>query len=176
MLASRLEDRGCGAEDNTMDAVKFAFYHSPIGLIRIEAEEEALTGLRFAEIEEKPSSPLPGVLRDALRQLEQYFLGRRTKFELALRPAGTPFQKDVWKALQRVPYGRTASYKDIAAAVGRPAAVRAVGAANGDNPISIIIPCHRVIGADGRLTGYGGGIERKEWLLRHEQGGGPLLA
>jgi methylated-DNA-[protein]-cysteine S-methyltransferase len=158
-----------------MDAVKAAFYHSPLGLIRIEAEDEALTGLFFAEAEAPPSAPLPGVLRDAIRQVDQYFLGRRTKFELALRPAGTPFQRAVWKALVRIPYGRTASYKDIAAAVSRPDAVRAVGAANGANPISLIIPCHRVIGSDGRLTGYGGGLERKEWLLRHESGGGPLF-
>jgi len=158
-----------------MDAVKTAFYHSPIGLIRLEAEDEALTGLGFVTEEETISTPLPGILRDASRQLDQYFKGRRTKFELALRPAGTPFQQAVWKALTRIPYGRTRSYKDIASAVGRPKAVRAVGAANGDNPISIIIPCHRVIGADGSLTGYGGGIERKEWLLRHESGGGPLF-
>ncbi|MDD8024947.1 MAG: methylated-DNA--[protein]-cysteine S-methyltransferase [Acidobacteriota bacterium] len=159
-----------------MDAVKAAFYHSPIGLIRIAAEDEALTGLVFAGHVGRPSDPLPGVLRDAIRQIDEYFLGRRTMFKLALRPAGTPFQKDVWKALGRIPYGQTASYKDIAAAVGRPEAVRAVGAANGANPISIIIPCHRVIGSDGRLTGYGGGLERKEWLLRHEKGGGPLFA
>ncbi len=159
-----------------MDAVKTAYYHSPIGWIRLEAEEEALTGLVFVAREGAPSAPPPRVLRDAVRQLDQYFEGLRTKFELALRPAGTPFQKAVWKALVRIPYGRTAAYKEIAEAVGRPAAVRAVGAANGDNPISIIIPCHRVIGADGKLTGYGGGIERKEWLLRHERGAGPLFA
>lgn len=159
-----------------MDAVKAAFYHSPIGWIRLEAEDEALTGLDFVTEAAAISAPLPGVLRDAIRQLDQYFRGRRTRFELALRPAGTAFQKDVWKALARIPFGRTSTYKAIAAEVGRPTAVRAVGSANGDNPISIIIPCHRVIGADGRLTGYGGGLERKEWLLRHESGGGPLFA
>jgi methylated-DNA-[protein]-cysteine S-methyltransferase len=158
-----------------MDAPKQAFYHSPIGIVRIEVEDEAVTKLDFVETEGPTSSRLPSILRDALRQTEEYFLGRRTKFTLALRPAGTPFQRDVWNALIRVPFGLTASYKDIAAAVGRPQAVRAVGAANGANPISIIIPCHRVIGADGRLTGYGGGLWRKEWLLRHEQGGRPLF-
>ncbi|MCX6559304.1 MAG: methylated-DNA--[protein]-cysteine S-methyltransferase [Candidatus Aminicenantes bacterium] len=158
-----------------MDAPKQAFYHSPIGLIRIEAVDEAVTGLDFMDQESPTSARLPGVLRDALRQIEEYFLGRRTKFTLALRPAGTPFQRDVWKALVRIPYGQTASYKDIAAAVGRPAAARAVGAANGANPISLLIPCHRVLGADGRLTGYGGGLWRKEWLLRHERGGRPLF-
>lgn len=158
-----------------MDAVKTAFYHSPIGWIRLEAEDEALTGLCFAAKEGAAAAPLPGILRDALRQLDQYFRGRRTKFELALRPAGTPFQRDVWKALARISFGETSTYKAVAAAIGRPAAVRAVGAANGGNPISIIIPCHRVIGADGRLTGYGGGLDRKEWLLRHESGGSLIV-
>lgn len=158
-----------------MDAVKTAFYHSPIGWIRLEAEGEALAGLFFTPKEGIAAAPLPGILREAIRQLDQYFRKRRTEFELALRPAGTPFQRDVWAALTRIPFGATSTYKAIAAAIGRPAAVRAVGAANGANPISIIIPCHRVIGADGRLTGYGGGLDRKEWLLRHESGGGPLL-
>ena len=103
-----------------------------------------------------------------IRQLEEYFSGRRRIFDLALAPRGTPFQKAVWQELMRIPYGETRSYGQIAAALGRAGASRAVGAANGRNPIPIIVPCHRVIGADGSLTGFGGGLEAKRWLLQHE--------
>ncbi len=114
--------------------------------------------------------PLPAhELVDALRRrLDAYFEGRPVAFDLPLAPAGTPFQQSVWNALCGIPYGETVSYAEIARRVGRPSAVRAVGAANGRNPIAILIPCHRVIGADARLVGYGGGLERKAWLLRHE--------
>lgn len=104
------------------------------------------------------------------RQLSEYFQGRRKVFDLELAPAGTPFQQDVWRALVEIPYGECASYSDIARRIGRRDAVRAVGAANGANPISIVIPCHRVIGRDGSLTGYGGGLPLKRWLLDHEAG------
>ena len=103
-------------------------------------------------------------------QLAEYFAGTRMDFELTLNPAGTPFQLTVWSALREIPYGATASYGKIAAAIGRPDAARAVGWANGQNPIPIIVPCHRVIGADGSLTGYGGGLPAKRWLLAHEAG------
>jgi methylated-DNA-[protein]-cysteine S-methyltransferase len=111
----------------------------------------------------------PGGFGAASAQLGEYFAGERTEFDLPLAPHGTPFQLAVWAELTRIPYGETASYGEVAAALGKsPVASRAVGLANGRNPISIIVPCHRVIGADGSLTGYGWGLERKEWLLRHE--------
>jgi methylated-DNA-[protein]-cysteine S-methyltransferase len=105
------------------------------------------------------------VIRETLRQLAEYFRGERTEFDLPLDPKGTGFQRAVWKALLEIPYGETCSYGDLARAIGRPAAVRAVGAANGSNPIAIIIPCHRVIGASGKLVGYGGGLPMKRMLL-----------
>ncbi|MCA8974064.1 MAG: methylated-DNA--[protein]-cysteine S-methyltransferase [Planctomycetes bacterium] len=105
----------------------------------------------------------------ARRQLAEYFAGRRREFELPLAPRGTPFQLEVWAALRTIPFGSTCSYADIAARIGRPNAVRAVGAANGRNPIAIIVPCHRVIGRDGSLTGYAGGLDRKRRLLQHER-------
>ncbi|TAL08984.1 MAG: methylated-DNA--[protein]-cysteine S-methyltransferase [Porticoccaceae bacterium] len=113
-------------------------------------------------------NPSP-LIREAVRQLRAYFAGRLTRFELPLNPAGTAFQKSVWQALLAVPHGATASYGEIAAAVGNPRASRAVGLANGRNPIAIVVPCHRIIGRDGSLTGYGGGLDRKRWLLAHEQ-------
>jgi methylated-DNA-[protein]-cysteine S-methyltransferase len=159
-----------------MDAAYRVFYQSPIGIVEIGGTESAVTGLVFRDTRPRETSGTPAVLAEALRQIEEYFLGRRTEFSLPLQTAGTPFQEDVWRALRTIGYGKTASYRDIARKIGRPAAVRAVGAANGANPISLIIPCHRIIGTDGRLTGYGGGLWRKEWLLGHEQGGrGPLL-
>ena len=113
------------------------------------------------------------MLDETERQLDRYFEGTLTEFDLPLGPRGTPFQQQVWAALCDIPYGETISYGELARRVGRPGSARAVGAANGSNPISIIIPCHRVIGSDGRLTGYGGGIDRKAWLLDHEAGRGP---
>lgn len=110
------------------------------------------------------------VLDEAARQLTEYFSGDRTKFDLPLRPEGTDFQQRVWRALRDIPFGETWSYGELARHIGNPTASRAVGLANGRNPISIVIPCHRVIGANGSMTGYGGGIERKRWLLAHERG------
>jgi methylated-DNA-[protein]-cysteine S-methyltransferase len=130
---------------------------SPVGRLLLTGNERALTGL---------------FLLDAA-QLGEYFAGSRTEFGLPLAPRGTPFQLAVWGELTRIPYGKTVSYGDVAAALGKsPVASRAVGLANGRNPISIIVPCHRVIGADGSLTGYGWGVDRKEWLLRHEGAAG----
>lgn len=112
----------------------------------------------------------------ARRQLAEYFAGLRHDFDLLLSPSGTEFQRAVWAALETIPFGATCCYSDIAERIGRPRAVRAVGAANGKNPIAIVVPCHRVIGRDGSLTGYGGGLDRKQWLLEHEGVGLPLLA
>jgi methylated-DNA-[protein]-cysteine S-methyltransferase len=160
-----------------MDAPFRLYYQSPIGLVEIAGTDSALTGLNFVEVRPRKTTDEPAVLRDALRQIDEYFLSRRTDFTVPLKTEGTPFQEEVWRALRGIGYGRTASYQDIARTIGRADAVRAVGAANGANPISIIIPCHRVIGKDGRLTGYGGGLWRKEWLLGHEnRGRGPLFA
>jgi methylated-DNA-[protein]-cysteine S-methyltransferase len=111
---------------------------------------------------------------EAHRQLTEYFAGARQRFDLELKPAGTPFQRRVWRALREIPPGRTATYGELADRLGRPGAARAVGAANGLNPISIVVPCHRLVGADGSLTGYAGGLERKRFLLELEEGGGPV--
>jgi len=161
-----------------MDALFRILYQSPIGLIEIGGTDTAVTSVRFVSGRPpQPSSESTPVLRDAFRQIDEYFLGRRTTFRVALDLRGTPFQQSVWRALLDVPFGRNTTYRDIAAAIGRPRAVRAVGAANGANPVSIIVPCHRVIGADGSLVGYGGGLRRKAWLLAHEQSkSGPLFA
>jgi methylated-DNA-[protein]-cysteine S-methyltransferase len=152
-----------------------AYYHSPIGTIEIVASDQGITTLEFIRGKGAPGRTPSGVkplcLSEAVSQLHEYFLGRRTAFSLSLVLAGTAFQKKVWLELLKVPYGRTTSYKEIANKIGKPKAVRAVGGANHRNPISIIIPCHRVIGTDGRLVGYGGGLSRKEWLLDHEQRG-----
>jgi methylated-DNA-[protein]-cysteine S-methyltransferase len=158
-----------------MDASQRVFYHSPVGWIRITAEDGALTAHDFVDRRAADSPSPMACLLAARAQVEEYFRGVRTVFDLPLNLCGTDFQKDVWNELLQIPFGTTASYKDVAVKVGRPAAVRAVGAANGANPVSLIVPCHRVLGADGRLTGYGGGIWRKEWLLLHERGDGPLF-
>lgn len=112
----------------------------------------------------------PRKLEPLARQLREFFDGSRTEFDLPLAPKGTEFQKMVWTELRRIPYGSTKSYKEIALLIGRPEAMRAVGSANGSNPIPIVVPCHRVIGADGSLTGFGGGLPVKRWLLEHEAG------
>jgi len=147
---------------------------SPVGLLRLTATDAALTGV-WLNAEGMPSGGAPtGLLAEVAQQLAAYFTRRLTRFDLPLALSGTPFQNDVWTTLQAIPFGITWSYAALAERVGRPAAVRAVGAANGQNPIPIIIPCHRVIGKDGTLTGFGGGVEMKAWLLRHEAGQGQL--
>lgn len=153
-----------------MEQTYTAHYPSPIGLIELTATDDALKSLYFVEPEAAApvDAALPPVLQATLAQLAEYFAGKRREFDLPLGPDGTNFQRRVWQQLRSVPYGKTASYLEIALAVGNGKAVRAVGAANGSNPISIIIPCHRVIGTNGKLTGYGGGLWRKEWLLKHE--------
>ncbi len=159
-------------------------YESPIGPIAIHATDTAVSRVEFAgeqseESEEErsrsrsSSSLQPGahpLLEEMQRQLAAYFAGDLRCFDLPLALDGTPFQRQVWQQLLSVGYGQTASYQNIAEAIDNPKAVRAVGAANGRNPVSIIVPCHRIIGSGGRpkLTGYGGGLWRKEWLLRHE--------
>ena len=147
----------------------YATIDSPIGDILLTAEGGALTRLYMA-----PFTPDPAWRRDEAalvepaRQLGEYFAGERTEFELELAPHGTEFQQRVWRLLLDIPYGETRTYGSLANELGNPRSVRAVGLANGRNPISIVVPCHRVIGADGTLVGYGGGLERKRTLLAHE--------
>jgi O-6-methylguanine DNA methyltransferase len=147
---------------------------SPLGRLRLVGSGGTLTGLYLADHLRCPPADARWVLDaeafdDVAEQLEKYFTGTRQAFDVSLRFQGSPFQIEVWTALSGIPYGSTTSYAAIANAIGRPTAVRAVGAANGRNPISIIVPCHRVIGADGSLTGYGWGVDRKAWLLDHER-------
>ena len=156
-------------------ALYFTEFSSPIGTIQLRGTESALTGVFMEEHRHQPARPRDAVrdaapLRTARCELEEYFAGERREFTPALEPAGTPFQQRVWRALREIPYGATISYGELARRIGQPRAVRAVGLANGRNPISIIVPCHRVIGADGTLTGYGGGLERKRFLLALESG------
>jgi len=153
---------------------------SPIGTLLLMGTREHLTGLYMERHDPAPSAAVQSGVRDdrpfsqVKRQLEEYFAGTRTSFDLPIQPEGTEFQRRVWNALLEIPYGTTISYLELARRIGDEKAARAVGLANGLNPISIIVPCHRVIGADGSLTGYGGGIERKRWLLQHEAKHTPL--
>jgi methylated-DNA-[protein]-cysteine S-methyltransferase len=150
-----------------LNALYYAYLNSPIGLIEIGGTAQEILSLYFVD-ERRREAASHTTVDDAARQVGEYFAGTRREFELNLAFHGTAFQERVWRQLLTVPYGRVASYQDIADAIGQPKAVRAVGAANGQNPISILVPCHRIIGSDGKLVGYGGGLWRKEWLLRHE--------
>lgn len=146
---------------------------SPLGELLLVGSGGALVGVYMTPHRHGPEPAAcwkrdDGALRESARQLAEYFAGIRTEFDLRLAPEGTPFQVRVWQALLEIPYGETEGYGDLAARIGSPGGARAVGMANGRNPISIIVPCHRVIGASGDLTGYGGGLQRKRWLLDHE--------
>lgn len=149
--------------------MEIAYYSSPIGIIEITGNEDGIASLYFVDIKKEDSSLLNPVLKECLYQLDEYFKGIRKEFGVKLNPQGSEFQKRVWKELLTVPFGKTVSYLHISKLLGDKNATRAVGNANGSNPISIIIPCHRVIGSNGKLTGYGGGLWRKEWLLNHEK-------
>ncbi len=145
---------------------------SPLDDIIIQATEQGVSYVGFYPTKEYPEQILKDVnnihIHQCISQLDEYFNDTRRTFTINLDTKGTDFQKSVWQALLNVPFGQVQSYSDIARAIGNPKAVRAVGAANGKNPISIIVPCHRIIGASGKLTGYAGGLERKQWLLKHE--------
>lgn len=148
---------------------------SPIGPLTLVATDGRLAGLYMDAQRHLPDETTFGDRDDTafpavVEQLDAYFAGTLTAFDLPLAPTGTPFQQTVWAALREIPYGETVSYGELADRIGRPAAARAVGLANGRNPIGIIVPCHRVIGSTGDLTGYGGGLERKRYLLAHERG------
>jgi len=144
-------------------------YSSPIGVLEVAGTADAIVAVNFVDEPPPSDADLPPILRECVAQLDAYFRGELQTFTLNLQPQGTPFQRAVWRALTDIPFAQTASYADIARRIERPRAFRAVGNANGQNPISIIVPCHRVIGSDGSLTGYGGGLWRKEWLLAHER-------
>lgn len=147
---------------------------SPIGMLALTSNGRALTQLLLADGGTPDLAAVPAdadpVFVETRAQIEAYFDARLTRFDLPLEPHGTEFQRRVWDALREIPYGETISYAELARRIGNPKAMRAVGAANGRNPLMIVVPCHRVIGADGSLTGFGAGIERKRWLLDHEAG------
>jgi methylated-DNA-[protein]-cysteine S-methyltransferase len=147
-------------------------YKSPIGVIEIVGTDKAIRSIMFSETDKVMNGTqeeTPESLMDCFGQLDQYFKGERNKFTFPYVFEGTDFQQTVWNALTRIPYAETGSYKDIAVSIGNEKAVRAVGTANGKNKLSIVIPCHRIIGSNGKLTGYAGGLWRKEWLLQHER-------
>jgi len=163
--------------------IRFSTMHSPVGQLTFTATGEGLTGIWFDtdRHQHQPNCWLRDDARfvEVRRQLEEYFAGTRQVFDLPLAAQGTAFQQQVWAALRAIPYGETRSYGEQARSIHNEKAVRAVGLANGKNPIGIIVPCHRVIGADGSLTGYAGGLDRKRWLLSHEarcRGPGQLFA
>lgn len=151
----------------------YRYHESPLGRLLLVGSGAGLHKV-LMDIQDRPWTigddwqPAQAELDVACRQLDEYFSGRRTRFELRLAPKGTPFQQAVWQALVDIPYGQTTSYSALAAKIGRPQAIRAVGTANGANPIAVIVPCHRVIGANGSLTGYAGGLPRKSLLLKLE--------
>lgn len=155
--------------------IDYVWEESPVGRLLIAADDKGLRRVLFAEgrseVKPQPSWREDGTrLAETVRQLRAYFAGRLREFDLSLAPEGTPFQQRVWRGLLNIPYGETISYGQLARRIESPSASRAVGLANGANPISIVIPCHRVIGSNGKLTGYGGGLKNKEWLLALERG------
>jgi len=155
-----------------MDVSNFHITDSPAGRLTLASNGSAIAGLHYGEREYPGASNEPdSIISAALLQLDEYFKGIRTVFTIPLMPQGTEFQRRVWNALTEIEYGKTCTYGEIAAAIGNPKAARAVGLANNKNPISIIIPCHRVIGANGRLVGYAGGLQTKSFLLELEKAG-----
>jgi methylated-DNA-[protein]-cysteine S-methyltransferase len=161
--------------------IELSRLESPVGVLQLAMTEEGLSNLEFdqseatirSRLEQRyPQAQIRGGRQESevVARLRAYFAGELGALDaIAVSPLGTPFQKSVWRALRKIPVGRTASYRQIAAAIGKPSAVRAVGAANGQNPVAVVVPCHRVIASDGTLCGYGGGLWRKEWLLCHER-------
>ena len=144
------------------------YYHSPIGWVEIQASRNAVISVVFCDERKGDLQNDSEILKKCVCQLDEYFSGQRMIFDIAVSQEGTEFQQGVWNALMNIPFGKTVSYTDIANVLNNPQSVRAVGAANGQNKVWLIVPCHRVIGANGSLTGYAGGIERKKWLLAHE--------
>ena len=150
--------------------MRFDLIDSPVGRLLLVCDDDGITEIRFSSADLPPPPDAdwehdPAGLRVLAAQLREYFAATRTEFDIPLRPSGTEFQRQVWDALVAIPYGETISYGELAARIGRPSASRAVGLANGANPLPIVVPCHRVVGADGSLTGFGGGLDRKRFLL-----------
>jgi len=142
--------------------------NSPLGFTQILGNVDGISSITILNFEEKLTDIIPESLQDCVYQLNEYFEGNRKQFDLTLNPEGTIFQKSVWDALSKIPYGKTVSYLELSKKLGNVKAIRAVANANGKNPLWIVVPCHRVIGSDGSLTGYAGGLHRKKWLLEHE--------
>jgi len=147
--------------------MEVAYLKTPIGYAEFQGDADGLASITVFD-EAQPSEIVPEVLEDAVYQLSEYFEGKRTEFDLKLNPKGTDFQKRVWEALCKIPYGKSISYLELSKQLGDVKAIRAVASANGKNPLWIVVPCHRVIGSNGDLTGYAGGLHRKKWLLQHE--------
>lgn len=144
-----------------------AYIKTPLGITQITGDENGIAVISVSD-EGEVSTDIPSVLQEAVVQLNDYFEGKRTSFDFKLNPKGTEFQQKVWKGLLEIPFGKTMSYLDLSKKLGDVKAIRAVASANGKNPLWIVVPCHRVIGTDGSLTGYAGGLWRKKWLLEHE--------
>ncbi|MFC0603348.1 methylated-DNA--[protein]-cysteine S-methyltransferase [Winogradskyella pulchriflava] len=144
------------------------YIETPLGIAKIIGDNNGITSVSILDAQEQLSEVIPESLLDCITQLKAYFKNDLKKFDLKLNPQGTEFQKKVWKQLQTIPYGKTISYLELAKQLGDANTIRAAASANGKNPLWIIVPCHRVIGSDGSLTGYAGGLHRKQWLLNHE--------
>ncbi len=152
-----------------MEELKYSvLYKSPLGIMEIAASDEAVISIYYRENDYSNIQVSNDILIGCISQFDEYFAGKRKEFTIQVQPEGTEFQKKVWDELLKIPYGETISYLELSRRINNEKAIRAVGRANGENPINIIIPCHRVIGSDGSLTGYGGGLWRKKWLLEHE--------
>lgn len=146
----------------------YYYYDSPIGILEISTTEEELISILYVD-EKRENTEQPKILKEVIKQIQEYFNGERKEFDIKFKLKGTEFQEKVWNALTHIPYGETVSYKYIATKIGNEKAIRAVGNTNGRNVINIVVPCHRVIGSNKSLTGYGGGLDRKLWLLQHEE-------
>jgi len=151
-----------------LESNQTAYYKTPIGTAKIVGDENGISAVTVIDDDLETTIEIPKMLEDCVKQLDEYFNGARNQFDLKLNPQGTDFQKKVWKELMNVPFGKTKTYLEQSKQLGDIKAIRAVASANGKNPIWIIIPCHRIIGSDGSLTGYAGGIWRKKWLIAHE--------
>ncbi|QIE59974.1 methylated-DNA--[protein]-cysteine S-methyltransferase [Rasiella rasia] len=148
--------------------MEIAHLQTPIGMLEIKGDSNGVSAISFLDETELDHKSVPKSLQIAVRELEEYFSKTRTQFSFQLNPQGTDFQKKVWNELLSIPFGKTTSYQQMANQLGDPKVIRAAASANGKNPVAIVVPCHRVIGSDGSLTGYAGGLHRKKWLLDHE--------
>ncbi|WP_299244687.1 methylated-DNA--[protein]-cysteine S-methyltransferase [uncultured Aquimarina sp.] len=149
--------------------IETVFIKTPLGIASVSGDEDGITKISITEdVGKDLSKEIPKTLKEAVVQLQDYFQGNRSDFSIKMNPSGTDFQKKVWQELSKIPFGKTVSYLDIAKRLGDPKCIRAAASANGKNPLWVVVPCHRIIGSDGSLTGYAGGLWRKKWLLEHE--------